>query len=166
MYVNESGESYGIVTEVIAVGAGVVDVVEYEEPSGAVVVGMSHDRYRVLVPVEAEADEPRPADLIDVVSNLAARVGRLHDEIDTPHKDNRTLGEELARLKEQPKNEACAPIDAPLVFVQRKIGDVFDVYQDGKRLRGIKRIHIDAAMGEVTTHDIEFVSGATEEERP
>nr|MDH3082603.1 hypothetical protein [Bacillus subtilis] len=46
MYVNESGESYGIVTEVIAVGAGVVDVVEYEEPSGAVVVGMSHDRYR------------------------------------------------------------------------------------------------------------------------
>lgn len=166
MYVNESGESYGIVTEVIAVGAGVVDVVEYEEPSGAVVVGMSHDRYRVLVPVEAEADEPRPADLIDVVSNLAARVGRLHDEIDTAHKDNRTLGEELARLKEQPKNEACAPIDAPLVFVQRKIGDVFDVYQDGKRLRGIKRIHIDAAMGEVTTHDIEFVSGATEEERP
>nr|WGD61854.1 hypothetical protein P5648_13070 [Bacillus subtilis] len=69
-------------------------------------------------------------------------------------------------MKEQPKNEACAPIDAPLVFVQRKIGDVFDVYQDGKRLRGIKRIHIDAAMGEVTTHDIEFVSGATEEERP
>nr|MDH3082602.1 hypothetical protein [Bacillus subtilis] len=69
-------------------------------------------------------------------------------------------------MKEQPKNEACAPIDAPLVFFQRKIGDVFDVYQDGKRLRGIKRIRIDAAMGEVTTHDIEFVSGATEEERP
>lgn len=79
--------------------------------------------YRVLVPVEA--DEPQPSDLIDVVSNLATRVaglerkdaakddlinkalsdvytriGRLHDEIDTLHKDNRTLGEELARLKQ------------------------------------------------------------------
>ncbi|CAF1802941.1 hypothetical protein [Bacillus subtilis] len=61
--------------------------------------------YRVLVPVEA--DEPQPADLIDVVSNLATRVADLErtikrqkDEIDTLHKDNRTLGEELARLKE------------------------------------------------------------------
>ncbi|WEY98904.1 hypothetical protein P5634_13615 [Bacillus subtilis] len=127
--------------------------------------------YRVLVPVEA--DEPQPADPIFAIGNVAQEVAklkrtvvRLINEIDTLHKDNRTLGEELARLKEQPKNEACAPIDAPLVFVQRKIGDVFDVYQDGKRLRGIKRIRIDAAMGEVTTHDIEFVSGATEEERP
>ncbi|CAF1897278.1 hypothetical protein NRS6185_03783 [Bacillus subtilis] len=130
--------------------------------------------FRLLVPVEtAEADEPQPVDTIDAIVNLATRVADLErtikrqkDEIDTLHKDNRTLGEELARLKEPPKNEACAPIDAPLVFVQRKIGDVFDVYQDGKRLRGIKRIRIDAAMGEVTTHDIEFVSGATEEERP
>lgn len=135
MYVDESGESYGIVTEVIAAGAGVVDVAEYEEPSGAVVVGMSHDRYRVLVPVEA--DEPQPADLIDVVSNLATRVAdlerenkKLHaaldedmkirsentrrylalqDEIDTLHKDNRTLGEELERLKqdgEKPRPDA------------------------------------------------------------
>lgn len=167
MYVNESGESYGIVTEVIAVGAGVVDVVEYEEPSGAVVVGMSHDRYRVLVPVEAEADEPQPADLIDVVSNLAARVGRLHDEIDTLHKDNRTLGEELARLQEPKETEELAPIDAPLVFVQRKIGDAFDVYQDGKKLRGVRHIRIDAAVGEFTTHDIECFTGAeSEEERP
>ncbi|MGY0700869.1 hypothetical protein ACW6VA_05995 [Bacillus subtilis] len=127
--------------------------------------------YRVLVPVEA--DEPQPTDPIFAIGNVAQEVAklkrtveRLENEIDTLHKDNLTLGEELARLKEPPKNEACAPIDAPLVFVQRKIGDVFDVYQDGKRLRGIKRIRIDAAMGEVTTHDIEFVSGATEEERP
>nr|WGD77751.1 hypothetical protein P5643_14150 [Bacillus subtilis] len=142
-------------------------MVEYEEPSGAVVVGMSHDRYRVLVPVEAEADEPQPADLIDVVSNLAARVGRLHDEIDTLHKDNRTLGEELARLQEPKETEELAPIDAPLVFVQRKIGDAFDVYQDGKKLRGVRHIRIDAAVGEFTTHDIECFTGAeSEEERP
>ncbi|ARV43512.1 hypothetical protein BCV50_00205 [Bacillus subtilis] len=174
IHVTESGESDGVVTEVTDVGVSMVDVVEYKVSSGEYVCGIYHDLYRVLVPVEtAEADEPQPADLIDVVSNLATRVADLErtikhqkDEIDTLHKDNRTLGEELARLKETPKNEACAPIDAPLVFVQRKIGDVFDVYQDGKRLRGIKRIRIDAAMGEVTTHDIEFVSGATEEERP
>ncbi|WP_459198728.1 hypothetical protein [Bacillus subtilis] len=108
MYVNESGESYGIVTEVIAAGAGVVDVAEYEEPSGAVVVGFSHDRYRVLVPVEtAEADEPQPVDTVFAIGNVAQEVAklkrtvvRLINEIDTLHKDNRTLGEELARLKQ------------------------------------------------------------------
>ncbi|MFC8958291.1 hypothetical protein ACFTXL_01215 [Bacillus subtilis] len=133
----------------------------------------SHE-YRVLVPAEAEADEPQPADLIDVVSNLAARVADLErtikhqkDEIDTLHKDNRTLGEELARLKEPKETEELAPIDAPLVFVQRKIGDAFDVYQDGKKLRGVRHIRIDAAVGEFTTHDIECFTGAeSEEERP
>lgn len=131
--------------------------------------------YRVLVPVEsAEADEPQPADLIDVVSNLATRVADLErtikrqkDEIDTLHKDNRTLGEELARLQEPKETEELAPIDAPLVFVQRKIGDAFDVYQDGKKLRGVRHIRIDAAVGEFTTHDIECFTGAeSEEERP
>ncbi|UHH07156.1 ELKS/Rab6-interacting/CAST family protein [Bacillus subtilis] len=70
------------------------------------VIGRSE--YRVLVPVEsAEADEPQPADLIDVVSNLATRVADLErtikhqkDEIDTLHKDNRTLGEELQKAKQ------------------------------------------------------------------
>ncbi|WP_373565617.1 hypothetical protein [Bacillus atrophaeus] len=62
--------------------------------------------YRVLVPVEVEADEPQPADLIDVVSNLATKVANLErtikrykDEIDTLHKDNRTLGEELEKAR-------------------------------------------------------------------
>ncbi|MGG7220912.1 hypothetical protein ACQXR1_11400 [Bacillus sp. ATD] len=69
--------------------------------------------YRVLVPVETESDEPQPADLIDVVSNLATRVADLErtikhqkDEIDTLHKDNLTLGEELERLKEPKDNES------------------------------------------------------------
>ncbi|WP_230113433.1 hypothetical protein [Bacillus velezensis] len=154
--------------------------------------------YRVLVPVEAAEDEPKPADPIDVIASLAQevaelkkaavhskgqtraladiqeteakdlrkKIAKLQDEIDTLFKDKRTLGEELARLKEPTKTAECAPIDAPLVFIERKIGDAFDVYQDGKKLRGIRHIRIDAAEGEFTTHDIEFVSGATEEERP
>ncbi|MEC1690334.1 hypothetical protein P9E05_02180 [Bacillus mojavensis] len=102
---------------------GSVYLVEGE--NGETYLDGTEEDYRVLVPVEAEADEPQPADLIDVVSNLATRVadlerknaakddlinkalsdvytriGRLHDEIDTLHKDNRTLGEELARLKQ------------------------------------------------------------------
>ncbi|MBS2993684.1 hypothetical protein AC1659_30895, partial [Rhodococcus erythropolis] len=132
-----------------------------------------YEEYRVLVPVEAVEDEPQPADPIDVIASLAQEVASLkrtvdrhRDEIDTLHKDNRTLGEELERLKEPKETEETAPIEAPLVFVQRKIGDAFDVYQDGKKLRGIRHIRIDAAEGEFTTHDIEFVSGATEEERP
>ncbi|WP_428841042.1 hypothetical protein [Bacillus velezensis] len=98
--------------------------------------------------------------------DLRKKIAKLQDEIDTLFKDKRTLGEELARLKEPTKTAECAPIDAPLVFIQRKIGDAFDIYQDGKKLRGVRHIRIDAAAGEFTTHDIEFVSGATEEERP
>ncbi|KUP31092.1 hypothetical protein AU387_15635 [Bacillus halotolerans] len=107
--------------------------------------------YRVLVPVEsAEADEPQPADLIDVVSNLAARVAdlerenkKLHaaldedmkirsentrrylalkDEIDTLHKDNRTLGEELERLKESAtgvKGEKLFTADELAAIIER-----------------------------------------------
>ncbi|WP_412095328.1 hypothetical protein [Bacillus haynesii] len=91
------------------------------------------------------------------------KMSRLQDEIDTLHKDNRRHGEELERLKAPAKSEACAPIDAPLVFVQRKSGDKFDVYQDGKKLRGVKTVRIDAALGEFTTHEIEYVSGETGE---
>ncbi|MFG6669465.1 hypothetical protein ACGYLS_03365 [Bacillus subtilis] len=133
--------------------------------------------YRVLVPVEtetAEADEPQPVDTVFAIGNVAQEVAklkrtveRLENEIDTLHKDNRTLGEELARLQEPKETEELAPIDAPLVFVQRKIGDAFDVYQDGKKLRGVRHIRIDAAVGEFTTHDIECFTGAeSEEERP
>ncbi|AKD28985.1 hypothetical protein AW02_008330 [Bacillus velezensis NJN-6] len=170
---NESGVSDGIVTEVTSVGISMVDVAGYEDSDGEYVCGISHGYYRVLVPVEAAENEPKPADPIDVIANLAQEVASLkrtvdrhRDEIDTLFKDKRTLGEELARLKEPTKTAECAPIDAPLVFIQRKIGDAFDVYQDGKKLRGVRHIRIDAASGEFTTLDVEFVSGTTEEERP
>ncbi|MGG1042544.1 hypothetical protein ABE153_11675 [Bacillus velezensis] len=81
----------------------------------------TNESYRVLVPVDAAEDEPKPADPIDVIASLAQEVaelkrkvsdletvverherinGRHNCEIDTLHKDNRTLGEELARLKQ------------------------------------------------------------------
>ncbi|MFC7799228.1 hypothetical protein ACFTRE_14445 [Bacillus subtilis] len=103
--------------------------------------------YRVLVPIEAEADEPQPADLIDVVANLAKEVAelkrennerddaikkilsgmydktkRLENEIDTLHKDNRTLGEELARLKESAtgvKGEKLFTADELAAIIER-----------------------------------------------
>ncbi|NMW10794.1 hypothetical protein [Bacillus velezensis] len=120
VYVNKDcGESDGVVTEVTDVGSSTIDVVEYEGPDGEHVCGISHGYYRVLVPVEAVEDEPKPADPIDVIASLAQEVaelkrkvsdletvverhelinGRHNCEIDTIHKDNRTLGEELARL--------------------------------------------------------------------
>ncbi|QGJ65963.1 hypothetical protein BvL003_14670 [Bacillus velezensis] len=166
------GESSGIAREVRKTDDEGVEVDPYKDEEG-VWIGLDHGYYRVLVPVETAEDEPKPADPIDVIASLAKEVAALkrtvnrhRDEIDTLYKDKRTLGEELARLKEPTKTAECAPIDAPLVFIQRKIGDAFDVYQDGKKLRGVRHIRIDAADGEFTTHDIEFVSGATEEERP
>ncbi|WP_377885609.1 hypothetical protein [Bacillus sp. LR_5] len=219
MYVDESGESYGIVTEVIAAGTGVVDVAEYAEPSGAVVVGFSHDRYRVLVPVEsAEADEPQPADPIDVIASLAQEVAelkrtvsritdnlgwnemgpgrianlrndvsdikrdiasleeqvaqdcaeneetydhvyeemkRMKDEIDTLHKDNRTLGEELARLKEPAKSESIIE-SAPFVLVINEGRGEFDVYQRGKKIENISRLEIEAYSRVSSSIDLEF----------
>jgi hypothetical protein len=162
MYVNESGESYGIVTEVIAVGAGVVDVAEYEEPSGAVIVGFSHNHYRVLVPVEAAEDEPQPADPIDVIASLAQEVAYLkrtvdrhRDEIDTLHKDNRTLGEELARLKNPVESESTIE-SAPFVLVIHEGRGEFDVYRRGKKIENISRLEIEADSRIGSSIDLEF----------
>jgi len=160
------------------------------------------DDYRVLVPVESSEEEPQPSDPIDVIANLATRVaelerkdaakddlinkalsdvyiriGRLQDEIDTLHKDIRTIGEELEALKYAAKEtdgkvahleadieESFPATDAPLVFICRKPGR-FEVYQDGKKLHGVMSVRINAKVGEFATHEIEYISGATEEER-
>ncbi|MCY7794113.1 hypothetical protein MOB54_02575 [Bacillus spizizenii] len=107
---------------------GSVYLVEGE--NGETYLDGTEEDYRVLVPVEsAEADEPQPADLIDVVANLATRVADLErtikrqkDEIDTLHKDNRTLGEELARLKESTsgvKGEKLFTADELAAIIER-----------------------------------------------
>lgn len=102
---------------------------------------------------------------------------RMKDEIDTLHKDNRRHGEELEALKYAAKEtdgkvahleadieESFPATDAPLVFICRKPGR-FEVYQDGKKLHGVMSVRINAKVGEFATHEIEFISGATEEER-
>ncbi|WP_396335666.1 hypothetical protein [Bacillus subtilis] len=143
------GESDGIAREVRKTDDKGAEVDPYADEEGWW-VGFDHGYYRVLVPVEVEADEPQPADLIDVVSNLATRVAdlerenkKLHaalgedmkirsentrrylalqDEIDTLHKDNRTLGEELERFKESTsgvKGEKLFTADELAAIIER-----------------------------------------------
>lgn len=50
-----------------------------------------------------------------------------------------------------------------LVFVQHEVGCRFEVYQDGKRLHGVRSIKIRAGIDEITTHEIELVTGKTKE---
>ncbi|WP_332606845.1 hypothetical protein [Bacillus spizizenii] len=163
IHVTESGESDGVVTEVTDVGVSMVDVVEYKVSSGEYVCGIYHDLYRVLVPVEsAEADEPQPVDTIDAIANLATRVADLErtikrqkDEIDTLHKDNRTLGEELARVKEPAKSESVIE-SAPFVLVIHEGRGEFDVYQRGKKIENISRLEIEAYSRLSSTINLEF----------
>lgn len=100
----------GFIAEVEIIDDSYEDISFYltEGIDGNFFLDGTNESYRVLVPVEtetAEADEPQPADLIDVIASLAQEVASLkrtvdrhRDEIDTLYKDKRTLGEELARL--------------------------------------------------------------------
>ncbi|PJH94900.1 hypothetical protein C7H81_01915 [Bacillus subtilis] len=158
------GSSYEVVRLVEGTNGDVNVIDDTDEEATALFGG-----YSVLVPVEAESDEPLPSDLIDVVSNLAARVADLErvnkklraaldedmkirsentrrylalkDEIDTLHKDNRTLGEELARLKEPAKIDDI--LDAPFVLVLHEGRGKFDVYRHGKKLKEIAEVEIE-----------------------
>nr|WP_025851598.1 hypothetical protein [Bacillus velezensis] len=132
VYVDKDcGESDGVVTEVTDVGSSTIDVVEYEGPDGYYVCGISHGYYRVLVPVEAAEEEPKPADPIDVIASLAQEVASLkrtvdrhRDEIDTLYRDKRTLGEELARLAAEvgKETEASAKVMAEAFVALRRAG--------------------------------------------
>ncbi|MCY9008363.1 hypothetical protein MOE50_05020 [Bacillus inaquosorum] len=137
--------------------------------------GLFHKEYRVLVPVET-ADEPKPSDPIFAIGNVAQEVAklkrtvsdlettierhelvndRLKDEIDTLHKDNRTLGEELARLKEPAKSESIIE-SAPFVLVIHEGRGEFDVYQRGKKIENISRLEIEAYSRISSSIDLEF----------
>ncbi|MCY8386529.1 hypothetical protein MOC78_03425 [Bacillus inaquosorum] len=161
----DGGESDGIVTEVTSVGISMVDVAGYEDSDGEYVCGISHGYYRVLVPVEtetAEADEPQPVDAVFAIGNVAREVAklkrtveRLENEIDTLHKDNRTLGEELARLKEPAKSESIIGI-APFVLVIHEGRGEFDVYQRGKKIENISRLEIEAYSRLSSSINLEF----------
>ncbi|MED1923522.1 hypothetical protein P4V51_18625 [Bacillus velezensis] len=172
----DCGESDGVVTEVTSVGVSMIDVSGYEDSDGASVCGFSQGYYRVLVPVEAAEDEPQPADPIDVIANLAQEVaelkrkvsdlettverhervhGRQNCEIDTLQKDSRTLGEELARLKEPAKSESIIE-SAPFVLVIHEGRGEFDVYQRGKKIENISRLEIEAYSRRSSSIDLEF----------
>lgn len=70
------GESNGIAREVRKTDDEGVEVDPYEDEEG-VWIGLYHGYYRVLVPVEAAEDEPKPADPIDVIAGLAQEVAEL-----------------------------------------------------------------------------------------
>lgn len=54
-------------------------------------------------------------------------------------------------------------LDEPpaLVFVQRSAGSALEVYQDGKRLEGVRAVTIRASVDSPTVHEIQFLTGLT-----
>jgi hypothetical protein len=48
-----------------------------------------------------------------------------------------------------------------LVFVQKGLKCGFTLYQDGKEVKGIRNLKIYAGYDSITTHEIEYVTGAT-----
>lgn len=107
---------------------GSVYLVEGE--NGKTYLDGTEEDYRVLVPIEStEADEPQPVDAVFAIGNVAQEVAklkrtveRLENEIDTLHKDNLTLGEELARLKESAtgvKGEKLFTADELAAIIER-----------------------------------------------
>lgn len=52
--------------------------------------------------------------------------------------------------------------EAPaLVFVQKNLQGGIEIYQDGEPVQGMRSIEIRAGVENVTTHRIEYVTGAT-----
>ncbi len=181
--VHIDGQRYEMVCRVAKVGDRIIVTKSHDFPKGFVSTVKGYDElikledtgydaeqfldpanesYRILVPVEAAEDEPQPADPIDVIASLAQEVASLkrtvdrhRDEIDTLYKDKRTLGEELARLKEPAKSESIIE-SAPFVLVIHEGRGEFDVYQRGKKIENISRLEIEAYSRRSSSIDLEF----------
>lgn len=52
----------------------------------------------------------------------------------------------------------------PLIFVQNRVGSDCVLYQDGKKVNGIRSLRIYAGYDDATTHEITYLTGATKEE--
>jgi hypothetical protein len=50
-----------------------------------------------------------------------------------------------------------------LLFVQERVGYQFTLYEDGRKVTGIRTLEIIASMDDVTTHTVEFITGGTAE---
>ena len=63
------------------------------------------------------------------------------------------------------KKKFVIEFDEPpaLIFIQEKAGPKCEVYQDGKKVNGIRSVKIYADYDEPTTHEIEYLTGCTEE---
>ncbi|MCY7682042.1 hypothetical protein [Bacillus velezensis] len=150
--VHIDGQRYEMVCRVAKVGDRIIVTKSHDFPKGFVSTVKGYDElikledtgydaeqfldpenesYRVLVPVEAAADEPQPADPIDVIASLAQEVASLkrtvdrhRDEIDTLYKDKRTIGEELARLAAEvgKETESSAKAMAEAFVALRRAG--------------------------------------------
>jgi hypothetical protein len=48
-----------------------------------------------------------------------------------------------------------------LIFVQGEVGNDFKLYQDGEEVRGIRSVRIYAGYDDVTTHEVEYLTGKT-----
>ncbi|AYQ17699.1 hypothetical protein [Bacillus paralicheniformis] len=129
-----------------------------------------------IAALEEKVEHDR-AENVEMDDYVYEEMKRMKDEIDTLHKDNRRHGEELEALKYAAKEtdgkvahleadieKSFPATDAPLVFICRKPGR-FEVYQDGKKLHGVMSVRINAKVGEFATHEIEYISGTTKEER-
>ncbi|MCV4233317.1 hypothetical protein OHJ21_19220 [Virgibacillus sp. LDC1] len=66
--------------------------------------------------------------------------------------------------EENKKEKFALTFDEPpaLVFVQERGSNKVKVFQDGKELHGVRSIDINASVGEVTTHNVEYITGHTD----
>ena len=62
------------------------------------------------------------------------------------------------------KEKFTLTFDEPpaLVFVQERGSNKVQVYQDGKVLKGVRSIAINAYADDVTTHTVEYITGHTD----
>lgn len=149
MYVNKDcGESDGVVTEVTDVGSSTIDVVEYEGPDGYYVCGISHGYYRVLVPVEAAEDEPKPADPIDVIASLALEVAELKKA--AVHSKGQTRA--LADIQETEAKDLRKKI--------AKLQDEIDTLYKDKRTLGEELARLAAEVGKETESSAKVMAEA------
>ncbi|UAL27872.1 hypothetical protein KY998_11135 [Bacillus paralicheniformis] len=97
------------------------------------------------------------------IERVWERMDRIESEVEALKYAAKETDGKVAHL-EADIEEIFPATDAPLVFICRKPGR-FEVYQDGKKLHGVMSVRINAKVGEFATHEIEYISGATEEER-
>ncbi|KAA6472194.1 hypothetical protein [Bacillus swezeyi] len=127
IYMNK-GKSDGKVTEVTDVGAGMVDVIEYEDTDGEITCGFAHGKYRVLVPLPKENEYQEFKDKKRVykeVKNL------IHNELAITRDDI----QEMIRIAVSNEVKKAAELGKLQSFINSKIDSLIEEgFGDGGRL--------------------------------